>query len=74
MKIHVSSAGSYRVPVAISSVFHTLVQPLHKTNSIRISILDLQEVGYGGMDWIDLAQDRDRWQARVNVAMSLQVP
>jgi hypothetical protein len=28
----------------------------------------------GGMDWIDLAQDRDRWQALVNVVMNLQVP
>ena len=28
----------------------------------------------GGMDWIDLAQDRDRWRAVVNVIMNLQVP
>ena len=31
-------------------------------------------MGRGGMDWIDLAQDRDRWQAIVNVVMKLQVP
>jgi hypothetical protein len=36
--------------------------------------MDLQEVGCRGMDWIDLAQDRDRWQALVNVVMKLQVP
>ena len=36
--------------------------------------MDLQEVGWGGMDWIDLAQDRDRWQILQHVVMNFWVP
>jgi hypothetical protein len=35
---------------------------------------DLAEVGWGGMDWIDLAQDRDQWNVLVNMVMNLPVP
>ena len=35
--------------------------------------MDLQEVAWRGMDWIDLAQNGERWQAFVNVVMNLQV-
>jgi hypothetical protein len=36
--------------------------------------MDLQEAGFGSMDWIDLAQDRESWQVLVNVVMKLWAP
>jgi hypothetical protein len=36
--------------------------------------IDLREIGWDGMDWIGLAQDRNRWRDLVNTVMNLQVP
>jgi len=36
--------------------------------------MDLQEVGWEGMGWIDLAEDRDRWWVLVNAVMNLWIP
>jgi len=48
-----------------------LGRPRHRWNdNIK---MDLQEVGCEGLDWIDLAQDRDRWRALVNGVMSIWV-
>jgi hypothetical protein len=51
---------------------------LSKNEIIKISkvqfYLDLREIGWGGMDWIELAQDREQWRALVNMVMNLQVP
>jgi hypothetical protein len=49
-----------------------LGRPRHRwENNIR---MDLREIGWGGMDWIDLAQDRDQWRALVSTALNLRVP
>jgi len=36
--------------------------------------MDLQEVGWGGMDWLELAEGRDRWWVLVNVVLNVRVP
>jgi hypothetical protein len=36
--------------------------------------IDLGEIGWGGVDWIGLAQDKDQWRALLNMTVNLQVP
>jgi hypothetical protein len=36
--------------------------------------MDLREIGWDGVDWIELAQDRDQWMALVNMVMNIRVP
>ena len=72
---HVASMGERRcvcrVLVWKSERKRPLVRPRHRwEDNIKMGF----QVGCGGIDWIDLAQNRDRWRTLVNAAMKLRVP
>jgi len=64
--------GLYRVLVGKPEGKRPLTRPRRRwEDNIK---MDLQEVGCWGKDWIDLAQDGDRWRAVVYAAMNIRVP
>jgi hypothetical protein len=64
--------GVFRVLVGETEGKRPLGRPRGRwENNIKV---DLQEVGWGDTDWIDLAQDRDSWRALANAETNLPVP
>jgi hypothetical protein len=64
--------NAYRILVGNPKGKRPLRRPRSRwENNIR---MDFREIGWGGMDLISLAQDRDQWRALVNTVMNLRVP
>jgi hypothetical protein len=64
--------NAYRIVVGRTEGKRPLGKPRHRwEDNIK---MDLREIGSDGVDWIDLAQDRDQWSALVNAVMNIRVP
>jgi len=68
----VEERGVYRVLVGVTGGKEPLGRPRRRW--VDNIMMDLQEVGCGYMEWIELAQDRDRWRRFVSAVMNLRVP
>jgi hypothetical protein len=73
---HVARMGetrnAYRILVGKPEGKRSLGRPRRRwVDNIK---MDLTEIGWYGVDWIELAQDRDQWRALVNTVMNLRVP
>jgi hypothetical protein len=65
-------SSAYNILVGRPEGRRPLGRPRHRwEDNIK---MDLGDIGFGDVDWIQLAQDRDMWQALVNTVMSLLVP
>jgi hypothetical protein len=64
--------NAYRILVGKPEGKRPLGRPIHRwLDNIK---MDLREIGWGSMGWIDLAQEMDQWRAFVNTVMNLRVP
>jgi hypothetical protein len=64
--------NAYRILVGEPEGKRPLGRPRRRwVDNIKI---DLREIGWGGMDWVDLSKDRDQWKALVSTVMNLCVP
>jgi hypothetical protein len=67
-----ATRNAYRILVGKPEGKRPLGRPRRRwVDKIKI---DLRETGWDGVDWIELAQDRDQWRALVNTVMNLRVP
>jgi hypothetical protein len=64
--------NAYRIMVGMPAGKRLLGRPRRRwVDNIK---MNLREIGWDGMDWIDLAQNRDQWRVLVNRVMNLRVP
>jgi hypothetical protein len=64
--------GAYNILVGRPEGRRSLGRPRHRwEDNIK---MELREIGFGNVNWINFAQDRDRWRALVNTVMNLRVP
>jgi hypothetical protein len=69
---HGEVRGAYNILVGRPEGRRPLVRPRRRwEDNIKV---DVREIGFRDVDWIHLAQDRDRWRALVNTVMNLRVP
>jgi hypothetical protein len=64
--------NAYRIRVGKAEGKRPLGRPRHRW--VNNNKMDLREIEWDGMDWIDLALDRDQWRALVNTVMNLRFP
>jgi hypothetical protein len=70
--MNLEKRNAYRIPVGKPKGKRPIGRPRRRwVNNIKI---DLREKWWDGMDWIDMAQDRDKWWALANKVMNLRVP
>jgi hypothetical protein len=68
----VENRDAFRILVGKPEGKRTLGRPRRRwVDNIK---MNLREIGWDGIDWLDLAQDRDQWRALVNTVMNLRVP
>jgi hypothetical protein len=68
----VENGNVYRISVGKPERKRPLERPRRRwVDNIK---MDVREIGWDGVDWIDMAQDRDQWRALVNTALNFRVP
>jgi hypothetical protein len=70
--MHWGKRNAYRILVGKPGGKRPLER--HRRRSEDNIKMDYREIGWDGMEWIDLPQDRDQWRAHVNTVMNLRVP